>query len=156
MRNTKKKAPVKKTSATKPTTKRMTTKKCVNTQKKPVTKKNTFSQKDDVKAKEFRYNKARGGHPAYIVKVVKKPQPKKAKFVGLTEHDTTFGVKNVLLDENPNPKLKGQKAYARPKVDEVILTKKTFGKKLEGWEFAISDKEKIRIIIENDSNKKKK
>lgn len=156
MKNTKKKAPVKKTSATKPTTKSVTKKKCVNTQKKPVTKGKTSSQKDDIKVKEFRYNKARGGHPAYIVKVVKKPQPKKAKFVGLTEHDTTFGVKNVLLDENPNPKLKGQKAYARPKVDEVILTKKTFGKKLEGWEFAISDKEKIRIIIENDSNKKKK
>lgn len=34
MKNTKKKAPVKKTSATKPATKRTTTKKCVNTQKK--------------------------------------------------------------------------------------------------------------------------
>ena len=39
MKSTKKKAPVKKTSAKKPTTKSVTKKKCVNTQKKPVKKK---------------------------------------------------------------------------------------------------------------------
>lgn len=114
------------------------------------------TKNDIVKPNEFRYNKARGGHPAYIVKVIKTiPSEKKAKFVGLSKNKKTFGVKNIPLDKNPNPKQKHEKAFARPNVDEVILTKKTFGKKLEGWEFAISDKEKIRVIITNDSNTSK-
>lgn len=114
---------------------------------------------DKVKAKEFRHNKARGGHPAYIVKVFKetilneknKEETKKAKFIGITEAKKTHGTKNVQLDKNPEPKNK-KTAFVRPIVEEVNLTKKTFGKKLEGWEFAVSDKEKIRIII--DKNKK--
>ena len=118
--------------------------------------KNQNSKTDVVKPKEFRYNKARSGHPAFIVEIVKTPQTKKAKFVGLSKNKKTHGVKNIPLDKNPNPQKKDEKAYARPNVDEVILTKKTFGKKLEGWEFAISDKEKIRVIISNDSKKNKK
>ena len=110
----------------------------------------------DVKANEFRYNKARGGHPSYTVRVIKTQQNRKAKFIGLTESDTTFGVKNIPLDKNPNPARKDKKAYARPNVDEVVLTKKTFSKKLNGWEFSVSDKAKIQVIIVNDSKKTKK
>ncbi len=119
-------------------------------------------EKDIVKPNEFRYNKARGGHPAYIVEVIympKIPPEKKARFIGLTESPKTQGIDNIILEVNPNPakrKLKDEKAYARPNIDEVVLTKKTFGKKLEDWEFDVIDKPKIEIIIANDSKKRKK
>lgn len=126
-------------------------------------KKGTKKKTDVVKPNEFRYNKARGGHPAYIVKVIQSSQPlqtppkKKARFIGLTESPETQGMSNVPLDVNPNPDKRGKiKAYARPNVDEVVLTEKTFSKKLNGWEFDLNDKEKIRVIIVNDSKKTKK
>ena len=113
---------------------------------------------DKVKSKEFRRNNARTGHPAYIVSVSKdKPKKneerqKKAKFLGVTEAPKTHGVKNVKLDKNPNPNSTKQ-SYVRPKVEEVVLTEKTFGNKLTGWEFSTSDKKKVRIIIEKDNKK---
>lgn len=118
-------------------------------------------KKDKVKPNEFRHNKARSGHPAYIVKVyAETPKPpetkpkRKAKFIGLTEKAETHGEKNIPLHKNPDPKNPKKPAHIRPSVDEVELTNKTFGKKLQGWKFDDRDKPTIRIVIEKDNKKR--
>ncbi len=109
---------------------------------------------DRVKPKEFRYNKARSGHPAYIVKIKRNKEGVRADFIGITKDAVTHEQDNIPLDQNPNPKLKGTPAYIRPNVDEVKVTKKTFGKSLKDWQFAKSDQAKVRLVIKK-SNKKR-
>lgn len=106
-------------------------------------------KKDVVKPNEFRKNNARSGHPAYIVGV--KKDNKKAEFLGLTSAPKTHSVKNIELKANPNPK-DTKKSYIRPKIEEVNLTDKTFGKKLDTWQFSEEDKKTVRKII--SKNKK--
>lgn len=110
--------------------------------------------KNKIKAKEFRRNNARTGHPAYIIKIYKdNKKNKKVEFVGITEAPKTHGVKNIELDVNPEPN-NPTKAHLRPKTEHIDLKEKTFGKKLENWKFADSDKPKVKKVIEK-SNKKK-
>ncbi len=111
-----------------------------------------MKNKDIVKPGEFRRNNARTGHPAYIVKIdielnKEKQSRKKVKFIGITEHSTTHQINNIPLKQNPNPKTPTKPAYIRPKLDEVNLTKKTFGKVLLGWKFVPEDKEKVNRVI---------
>lgn len=110
--------------------------------------------KNKVKAKEFRRNNARTGHPAFIVKVYKDSKKnKKVEFIGITEAPKTHGTKNIRLDVNPEPN-NTTKAHLRPKTEHVDLKEKTFGPNLTDWKFADSDKPKVKTIIEK-SNKKR-
>ena len=98
---------------------------------------------------EFRYNKARTGHPAYIVEV----DGDKVRILGLTEKIVTHKQKNIKLDKNPNPKDK-RDAFIRPHTEILEFTDKTFSKKLEGWKFANSDKKKVKDVIVKDNKKR--
>lgn len=105
--------------------------------------------KDKVKSKEFRYNKARTGHPTYIVKV----DGDVVTVLGLTKHEKTHKQKNILLDKNPEPN-NDEKSYIRPHTEVLQFTDKTFSKKLKDWAFAESDKTKVNAVIEKDNKKR--
>ena len=106
--------------------------------------------KNKIKSKEFRYNKARTGHPSYIVSV----NGNKVTIIGITERDRTHKQNNIKLDENPAPNKKDQKAYIRPVTETITFTDKTFSKKLENWAFAESDKPKVKNVIEKSAKKR--
>ena len=106
-------------------------------------------KKDPVKPKEFRYNKARTGHPSYIVKV----SGDKVTILGLTEYEKTHKQKNIKLDKNPNPKDLND-SFIRPHTETITFTDKTFSKKLKDWQFAISDKSKVDKVIKKGEKKR--
>lgn len=116
------------------------------------TKETQSTKNTAVRPKQFRRNNARTGHPAYIVKIFERKGIYKAGFIGITEAKETHGVKNIKLDKNPNPNnLKD--SYIRPKVDEVNLTSKTFGKELKDWEFTKTDKKKVNKVIKKSARR---
>lgn len=112
-------------------------------------KKVKTNKKDKVKSKEFRYNKARTGHPAYIVEVFGDT----VTILGLSEKPKTHKQKNIKLDKNPEPN-NNEDSYIKPKTEVLSFSDKTFSKKLRDWAFANSDKPKVDAVI-NKSNKKR-
>ena len=88
---------------------------------------------------EFRKKNSQDGrgHPTYIYA----RQGDDYLYLGLTHAEITKGVRNIRLDKNPNPK-DSRTAYVRPKAEKN--NKASFGKKLQGWSFSDSDKEKIK------------
>ena len=97
------------------------------------------STKKIEKRDEFRTHKE-NGHPSYIYQKV----GSRYKYIGITHSAVTQGVKNIRLDENPNPKDKSP-AYARPKPkqDKVKKFKKTT---LPNWKMSKLDKQKIKPL----------
>ena len=102
--------------------------------------KSSSKKKPRVEAKdEFRTHK-KNGHPSYIYAKVNG----KYKYIGITHSKITNGVKNIELEQNPNPN-DNEKAYARTvaKKDNV---KKFKNKPLTGWKMSERDKKKIKPI----------
>ncbi len=104
---------------------------------------------DKVKAKQFRYNKARTGHPTYIVEV----NGDTVTVLGLSEKEKTHKQKNIKLDKNPEPN-NNNDSYIRPHTEVLQFTDKTFSKNLKGWAFGESDKPKVKSVIEKDNKKR--
>lgn len=91
------------------------------------------------KRNEFRKKNAKDGkgHPTYIYA----RDGDDYHYIGLTHAEITKGVKNIPLDRNPNPEDR-RKAYFMPKAQKSHRA--SFGKKLDGWSFSDSDKEKVK------------
>lgn len=109
-------------------------------QNKSKSTKNSSKKKPTVEARdEFRTHK-KNGHPSYIYAKVNG----KYKYIGITHSKITNGVKNIELEQNPNPNDK-EKSYARTmaKKDKV---KKFKAKPLAGWKMSEIDKKKIKPI----------
>ena len=106
--------------------------------------KNTTCKKS---GKEFRKlnNKVGKGHPTYIYAKV----GKKYKFIGITHSEITDGVKNIKMDQNPDPKDK-RSSYFRPKSSEA--NRSAFGSRLKGWRLSDNDKIKADDIIRKNKN----
>lgn len=87
---------------------------------------------------EFRRINRKDGrdHPAYIYA----KEGDKFVYLGLTHAEVTKGVKNIRLEQNPNPKDE-RPSYVRPASQKA--KKSTFGAKLKGWFFGKSDQEKV-------------
>ena len=162
MKNTKKKAPVKKTSATKPATKRTTTEKCVNTQKKPV-KKNNLSVKKETnktssKGKNKQVKKVKGfvmnrktGHTSYAYK----QKGVSVKSIGFT-HNKNDKAEKAKLKHNINPK-DDTDCYVKIKVEKQKYN--TYRKKQDYKDYRLhkDDKPKIdRIIMADEKAEKNK
>ena len=88
------------------------------------------------------------GHPQYVYD----EDGNRYKVIGITKSPETNGVKNVLLERNPEPG-NSAKAYLRSKPDKEA--KGAFGPKLKGWKFVDSDKKKVRNIIDTHDKKKR-
>jgi len=88
---------------------------------------------------EFRKKNSKDGrgHPTYIYA----RRGDDFYYIGLTHAKITNGVKNIKLERNPNPKDK-REAYFIPRSQSN--KKASFGKKLKGWHFSDSDKQKIK------------
>ena len=88
---------------------------------------------------EFRKKNTKDGkgHPTYIYA----REGDKFHYIGLTHAQITKGKRNIKLDKNPNPS-DSRDAYFIPK--SASNKKSSFGKKLKGWGFCDSDKEKIK------------
>ena len=104
---------------------------------------------DKVKAKQFRYNKARTGHPTYIVEV----NGDTVTVLGLSEKEKTHKKKKIKLYKNPQPN-NNNDSYIRPHTEVLQFTDKTFSKNLKGWAFGESDKPKVKSVIEKDNKKR--
>lgn len=100
--------------------------------------------------KEFRKlnNKKGTGHPTYIYAKV----GKEYKYIGITHADITGGVKNIRLEDNPNPKDK-RTSYLRPSPGKE--NRSAFGKRLDGWRFSERDKPKVEQIIGKNKKPRK-
>ena len=79
------------------------------------------------------------GHPTYIYAQI----GDQFRCLGITHAKITKGVRNIQLEKNPNPHDK-RTAYVRPMAQQA--SKYSFGKKLNGWFFGDSDKEKINKL----------
>lgn len=95
--------------------------------------------KKETKRDEFRKNKV-SGHPAYIYKKV----GRKYEFIGITHAEITQGVRNIKLEQSPNPKDE-KDTYIRPKSEQLKENK--FSKKpYKDWKFTAKDKQKVEKI----------
>jgi hypothetical protein len=106
-------------------------------------KKRESGKKDQV-VPHFRRERITGrGHPVYIYDKEKK----KYFFVGTTHSEFTSGMRNIELENDPNPNPKERKkSYIRPKPDEAEVRK--FGGRLEGWRFrGEKDKKSVDEVI---------
>ncbi len=105
----------------------------------------------EIKKNEFRPNNSKEGkgHPTYIYA----QEGKEYKFIGITHAEITEGVRNIPLEENPEPGNNSQ-AYIRPKPQKEHRS--SFGGKLKGWFFSPSDKEKVNAVIKNKNKKEKR
>ena len=83
------------------------------------------------------------GHPTYVYAKV----GKEFKYIGITHSAITKGVKNIRLEQNPNPK-DNKPAYVRPKAQKADRSR--FGKGLNGWKFSERDKAKIKTLTDED------
>ena len=88
------------------------------------------------------------GHPQYVYD----EDGNRYKVIGITKSPETNGIKNVLLERNPEPG-NSAKAYLRPKPDKV--EKGVRNERLKGWKFVDSDKKKVRRIIDAHDKKKR-
>ena len=82
-------------------------------------------------------------HPTYVYAKV----GDEYKYIGITHSPITKGVKNIRLEQNPNPKDKST-AYVRPVAQKTHRSK--FGKRLNGWKFSDKDKTKIKTLTDDD------
>lgn len=99
------------------------------------------SQKATVK-NEFRYNN-KTEHPNYIFE----ERGKKYRAVGLTHSDTTFGLKNMPLKQNPNSRDKDA-AYIRNGI--ISESKSSFSKKpIKNFAFGKDDFPNVKAKIRN-------
>lgn len=87
------------------------------------------------------------GHPAYVYD----EEGNKYKVLGITSAPETHGIKNILLEVNPEPH-NSKNAYVRSKPTQEV--KGAFGEKLKGWKFSERDKKKVRKIIDKYDRKK--
>lgn len=94
----------------------------------------------EIKKDEFRRNK-KTQHPAYIYARVGNDY----KFLGITHSEITKGVKNIELEQNPNPKDK-KRAYIVPKPEQQKINK--FKNKNSDWKMSKSDKQKIKDYMQ--------
>lgn len=102
------------------------------------------------KQKEFRKlnSKAGTGHPTYIYAKVGDTY----QYIGITHSPITRGVKNIPLDENPDPHDR-RASYVKPKPERDHRA--NFGKRLEGWRFGKTDQERIDEIIKKQKTPRK-
>ena len=104
-----------------------------------------------IKRNEIRKNHSKEGHghPAYIFAEIGDSY----EYNGLTHSNITQGIKNIELEQNPNPKDK-EKAYVRPK--KATLNKSKFSQFVyEDWKMSKKDKKKIRRLNNKKWNKKR-
>lgn len=116
------------------------------TQKKAAKKTTTPTKKTTTKTaapkkpkNEFRKNKDTG-HPSYIYQKV----GRRYVYIGLTHSPITNDVKNIKLEQNPNPK-DNKDAYFRPKAAEASANR--FKKKEQGWKLTKADKKTADKIV---------
>lgn len=95
------------------------------------------------------YNGRFTGHPVYVYG----EDGGKYKVLGLTSAPETNGVKNILLEVNPEPHNKSA-AYIRPA--PRTENKGAFGIVLKGWHLNGKDKKTVQKIIELSEVKKGK
>lgn len=97
---------------------------------------------------QFRSGKtANNGHPTYIYA----RDGDDFYFIGLTHSEITEGMKNILLDANPNPD-DSAPSYIRPYSGSSYY--KNFGARKKSWSFAHSDKDKVNSVIKKGKKKK--
>lgn len=87
------------------------------------------------------------GHPVYIFD----EDGNKYKVLGITSAPETNGVKNILLEVNPEPE-NDSPAYVRPK--PLKEDKGACSERLKGWRLSGNDKKTVQKIIDNDKKKK--
>lgn len=87
------------------------------------------------------------GHPVYVYG----EEGDKYKVLGITTAPETNGVKNILLEVNPEPKKKSL-AYIRSKPEKE--DKGACSERLKGWHLSGKDKKKVQEIIDKDKKKK--
>lgn len=87
---------------------------------------------------EFREHK-KSGHPTYIYEKV----GDEYKFLGITHAPITRGMKNIPLEQNPDPTDK-EKAYIKQKSEKDKTSQ--FKERKKGWKFSKSDREKINKL----------
>lgn len=111
------------------------------------------SSRRGTKSKRFQthfrkaYNGKFTGHPQYVFD----EEGNKYKVLGITSSAETNGVKNVLLERNPEPH-NSKMAYVRTK--PAIEDKGAFGSRLNGWKFTKNDKKKVKKILDKYDRKK--
>ena len=94
------------------------------------------------------HDKKTTAHPQYVYD----EDGNKYKVIGITSSSETNGVKNILLERNPEPN-NSRKAYVRPNPDKI--NKGVRNDRLKGWSFSASDKKKVRNIIDTHDKKKR-
>lgn len=97
---------------------------------------------------EFRYNYSKK-HKHYIFGEV----GNKFKSVGLTHDDTTFGVKNMPLNKNPQ-KGKTEKSYIRNGI--ISDKKRSYGEPLKNYAFDETDRLNVKSKIRHYKKRNKK
>lgn len=102
------------------------------------------------KQKEFRKlnYKAGTGHPTYIYAKVGDTY----HYIGITHAPVTQGVKNIPLEENPDPHDR-RASYVKPKPGKD--NRANFGKRLNGWRFGKADQEKVDGIAGKEKTPRK-
>lgn len=93
------------------------------------------------------YNGRFTGHPQYVYD----EEGNKYKVLGVTSAPETNGIKNVLLERNPEPN-NSKPAYIRTK--PAREEKGAFSERLKGWKFSEHDKKKVQKIIDKYDRKK--
>lgn len=99
---------------------------------------------------EFRtcFSRKAKGHPTYIYAKV----GDRYKYIGLTHAEITKGMRNIPLEQNPNPN-DSRQSFIRPKVDsdkESLFEKKA----KDGWSLSKKDKRKVKKVIRSSKKKK--
>ncbi|MCM1306483.1 MAG: hypothetical protein NC037_01030 [Bacteroides sp.] len=91
----------------------------------------------------------RSGHPAYIYEKV----GDEYKFLGITHAPITRNMKNIPLEQNPNPQDK-RPAYIKPKSEQD--KKSQFGSRKKGWRLSKNDRATAKKITDKNDRKKKR
>jgi len=91
-----------------------------------------------IKKDEFRHSK-KIKHPGYVFVQI----GDEMQYLGVTHAKITKGIKNIPLDQNPNPK-DLNKSYIVPKVESD--DKEKLGKPKKGWNLSAEDKKKIKHL----------
>ena len=111
--------------------------------------KDVGSERDEFRKK----NRDSNGHPNYIFRKV----GNNFEYIDMTHSPITRGIKNIKLDENPDPKDK-KPSYLKPAPERA--SKKDFKNHTENMRFAKSDLKKVEEIkkkpIKDKSVKKRK
>ena len=97
---------------------------------------------------EFRFN-FNHKHKQYVFEETEKD----FKSLGITHNESTFGVKNMPLEKNPQ-KDKTEKSYIRNGV--IVDEKSAYGRVLKNYEFSDNDFASVKSKIRNYKKNKKK